>query len=79
MIILCEAKQSRSKNHLDNKKQDDILIPAWFFKEEPEPNRKKIPKKLKQTARDIIKLDDKELHKRLAEKRIIQIILVMEN
>ena len=61
-------KQLRSKKHLENMKQNGMIIPEWFFKEERSPIKKKIqkiynPKTLKQLAREKIKLDDKELAK----------------
>ena len=47
-----------------------MIIPEWFFKEEKSPIKKKIqkvynPKTLKQLAREKIKLDDKELAKKM--------------
>ena len=62
------AKHLRSKKHLENIEQNEMIIPEWFFKEEKSPIKKKIqkvynPKTLKQLAREKIKLDDKELAK----------------
>ena len=62
------AKHLRSKKHLKNVIQNGMIIPEWFFKEEKTPIKKKIqkvknPKKLKQLAREKIKMDDKELAK----------------
>ena len=62
------AKHLRSKNHLENVIQNEMIIPEWFFKEEKSPIKKKIqkvynPKTLKQLAGETIKLDDKELAK----------------
>ena len=62
------AKHLRSKIHLKNIEQNEMIIPEWFFKEEKTPIKKKIqkvynPKTLKQLAREKIKLDDKELAK----------------
>ena len=62
------AKHLRSKKHLENLRQNEIIIPEWFFKEEQSPIKKKIkkvynPKTLRQLAREKIKLDDKELAK----------------
>ena len=62
------AKHLKSKKHLENVEQNEIIIPDWFFKEEKSPIRKKIhkvynPKTLKQITREKIKLDDKELAK----------------
>ena len=61
-------KHLRSKKHLENMIQKEMIIPEWFFKEEKSPIKKKIqkvynPKTLKQLAREKIKLDDKELAK----------------
>ena len=60
------AKHLRSKKHLENVDQNEMILPEWFFKEENSPIKKKIrkvynPKTLKQVAREKIKLDDKEL------------------
>ena len=62
------AKHLRSKKHLENVIQNEMIIPDWFFKEEKSPIKEKIqkvcnPKILKQSAREKIKLDDKELAK----------------
>ena len=61
-------KHLRSKKHLENMIQNEMIIPEWFFKEEKSPIKKKIqkvynPKTLKQLAREKIKLGDKELAK----------------
>ena len=62
------AKHLKSKKHLENVIQNDMIIPEWFFKEEKTPIKKTIqkvynPKTLKQLAREKIKLDDKEFAK----------------
>ena len=62
------VKHLRSKKHLKNKEQNEMIIPEWLFKEERSPIKKKIqkvynPKTLKQLAREKIKLDDKEIAK----------------
>ena len=62
------VKHLRSKKHLENMIQNEMIIPEWFFKEEKSPIKKKIqkvynPKTLKQLAREKIKLDDKQLAK----------------
>ena len=62
------VKHLRSKKHLENVEQNEMIIPDWFFKEEKTPIRKKIqkvynPKTLKQLAREKINLDGKELAK----------------
>ena len=61
-------KHLRSKKHLENMIQNEMIIPEWFFKEEKTPIKKKIQKvynskTLKQLSREKIKLDDKELAK----------------
>ena len=38
------AKHLRSKRHLENIKQNDVIIPEWLFREEQTPIRKKIKK-----------------------------------
>ena len=40
------AKHLRSKNHLENIRQDDTIITEWFFTEEKEPIREKILKSI---------------------------------
>ena len=62
------VKHEGSKKHLENMKQNEMIIPEWFYREERSPIKKKIqkvynPKTLKQLAREKIKLDDKELAK----------------
>ena len=62
------AKHLRSKKHLENVEQNEMIIPDWFFKEEKTPVKKKIQKvynckTLIQLAREKIKLDDEELAK----------------
>ena len=62
----------KSKKHLENKKQNEMIIPEWLFSE---PFEKKIiklysPESLKQITRDNIRLDDKQLNKELAKKMI---------
>ena len=66
------AKHLRSRTHLENKKQNEMIIPEWLFQEPVENKIKKIynPKSLKQLARNNIKLDDKQFKKELAEKMI---------
>ena len=62
------VKHLRSKKHIENVEQNEMIIPEWLFKEERSSIKTKIqkvhnPKTLKQLARDKIKLDDKELAK----------------
>ena len=65
-------KHLRSKKHLENIKQNEMIIPEWLFQEPVENKIKKIynPKSLQQLSRDNIKLDDKQLNKELAKKMI---------
>ena len=61
-------KHLRSKKHLENVEQNEMIIPEWFFEEEKTPIKKKIqkvynPKTLKQLAREKNKLDDREFAK----------------
>ena len=65
------AKHMRSKKHLENRKQNEMIIPEWLFLE-PVENKNKIynPKSLKQLARDNIRLDDKQLNKELAKNML---------
>ena len=60
----------KSKKHLGNKKQNEMIIPEWFFSEPVENKINKIhnPRSLKQIGRDNIRLDDKQLNKELAKK-----------
>ena len=51
------AKHLRSKKHLENVEQNEMILPDWLFKEEKSPIKKKIqkvynPKTLKQLARE---------------------------
>ena len=66
------VKHLRSKKHIENTKQNEMIIPEWLFLEPVENKIKKIynPKSLKQLARNNIKLDDKQLNKKLARKMI---------
>ena len=66
------AKHLRSKNHLENIKRNEMIIPEWLFQEPVENKINKIynPKSLKQLARDNIRLDDKQLNKELATKML---------
>ena len=65
-------KHLRIKKHIENIKQNDMIIPEWLFKEPVENKIKKIynPRSLKQIARNKIKLDDKQLNKELSKKMI---------
>ena len=65
-------KHLRSKKHLENVMQNEMIIPEWLFQEPVENKINKVhnPKSLKQIARDNINLDDKQLNKELAKKMI---------
>ena len=77
-------KKLRSKKHLENIKQKEMIIPEWLFKEKQAPIKSKIkkitnPKTLKQIAWEIIKLNDKEWDKVLAKKMINPYYFIDEN
>ena len=62
------VKHLRSKKHLENIEQNEMIITEWLFKQEQTPIKKKLqklynPKTLKQIAREKMKLDDKDLAK----------------
>ena len=63
----------RNKKHLENIKQNEMIIPEWLFEEpiENKINRLYNPKSLRQLARNNITLDDEQLNKELARKMII--------
>ena len=68
-------KRLRSKNYLENIKQNDLIMPEWLFKKEQAPIKNKSrkvynPKTLTQIAREIIKMNDKELDEEIANKII---------
>ena len=61
-----------------------MIIPDWFFKEERSPIKKKIQKvynakTLQQLARQNIKMNDKELDKKIAKKMINPYYFIDEN
>ena len=62
----------RSKKHLENLKQNEMILPEWLISEPIENKNNKIynPKSLKQIARDNIGLDDEQLNKELAIKML---------
>ena len=65
-------KHLRSKKHIENMKQNEMIIPERLFQEPVENKINKIhnPRPLKQIARDNIRLDDKQLNKELAKKML---------
>ena len=65
-------KHMRSKKHLENEKQKEMIMPEWLFREPIENKIKKIynPISLKKLARNIINLDDREINKELAKKML---------
>ena len=66
------AKHLKSKKHIENMKQNEMIIPEWLYQEpvENKYNKTYNPKSLKQLARNNIKLDDKQLNKELAKKML---------
>ena len=59
-------KHMRSKKHLANMEQKEMIIPEWLFREPIENKIKKNiynPISLKKLARNKINLDDKQLKK----------------
>ena len=66
------SKHLKSKKHLENIKQNEMIIPEWLFREPIENKINKIynPKSLKQLARDNINLNNEQLNKELAKKMI---------
>ena len=66
-------KHRRSKKHIENMKQNEVIISEWLFQEPVENKIRKLynPKSLKQIARNDIKLDDTHLNKELARRTII--------
>ena len=63
-------KHLRSKRHIKNMKQNEMIIPEWLFQEPVENKINKIynPRSLKQLARDNTRLDEKRLNEDLAKK-----------
>ena len=66
-------KRLRSKKHVENMKQIEMIIPEWLFQEPIENKINKIynPRTLKQLARDNIRLDDRQLNGELARRLIM--------
>ena len=78
------VKHLRSKKHMENLEQNELIIPEWLFKQEQTPIKKKIqkvynPKTLKQIARKNIKMNDRELDKEIAKKMINPYYFIDEN
>ena len=65
-------KHLRSKKHLENIKQNEMVLPEWLFHEpiENKTNKLSNPNSLRQIARGIIRLDDKQLNEELARRMI---------
>ena len=61
------AKHLRSKKHLENEKQFEVIIQEWLFQDliENKPEQIYNPKSLKQIARESIKKYEKELAKKM--------------
>ena len=66
------VKHLRIKKHLEKMKQNEMIIPEWLFQETVENKINKIhnPRSLKQIARHNIRLDDKQLKKKIPKKMI---------
>ena len=78
------VKHLRSKKHLEKIKQNEMIIPGWFFKEEQTPTKNKIkkvynPKTLQQIARQNIILNDKKIDKEIAKEMINPYYFIDEN
>ena len=65
-------KYLRSKKHLENINQNEMIIPEWLFKEPIENKINKIykPMSFRQIPRDNDNLDDKQINKELAKNMI---------
>ena len=77
-------KHLRSKKHLENIKQNEMIIPEWLFKQKQTQIKKQIKiiyntKTLQYIARKDIKLSDKELDEEVAKKMIIRYYFIDEN
>ena len=66
------VKHLRSRKHLENEKQNEIIIPEWLFSKNllKIKFKKHNPKSLKQLARDNMKLDDKQLNEELTKNML---------
>ena len=66
------VKHLKSRKHLENVKQNEMIIPDWLFEGLIENKNEKSynPKPLKQIARENFKIDDKQLNKELAKKMV---------
>ena len=78
------VKHLRSKKHIENIEQNEMIIPDWLFKEERSTIKRKIqkvynPKTLQQLARQNIKTNDKEIDEKLAKKMIKPYYFIDEN
>ena len=63
-------KHLRSKKHIENMKQNEMIIPEWLFRKPIENRKIYNPKSLRQLARGNIRLDVKQLNKELARRMI---------
>ena len=64
------VKHLRSKKHLENAKQNEMIIPDWLFKEpfEKKINKLNNPNSWEQIARGNVRFDDKQVNKEVAKK-----------
>ena len=65
-------KHLRSKKHIENIKQNEMIIPEWLFQEpiENKINRIYNPRSLRQLARNNIRLDDIQLNGELGRRML---------
>ena len=65
-------KHLRSNKHIENIKQNEMIIPEWLFRESNENKINKIynPKSLRQLARNNIRLDDIQLNGELGRRML---------
>ena len=65
-------KHLRRKKHIENIKQNEMIIPEWLFRESNENRINKIynPRSSKQLARDNIRLDDIQLNGELGRRML---------
>ena len=65
-------KHLRSRKHIENMEQYEMIIPDWLCQEPIENKIGKIynPKSLRQLARDNMRLDDRQLNDELARRMI---------
>ena len=76
------AKKLGNKKHLENEKQEEMIISEGFFKEFFEKKIKiyiYTPKPIKQIARENFKINVKQLYKELSKKMTNASVLLIEH